>query len=128
MSGQRKTIDAAGAPEAIGPYSHAVESNGLLFCSGQVSLDPDSGDLVGKTVQEQATQCLKNLEAVCEAAGTKLADAIRLTVFTTEMHRFAEINEAYAAFFGDDPPARAVVGVADLPKAATVEIDAIVAV
>ena len=127
MSTERKTIDADGAPAAIGPYSHAVATGGLLFCSGQIPLDPESGELVGKTAQEQATQCLRNLEAVCDAAGTSLASAVRLTVFTTQMNRFAEINEAYAEFFADDPPARAVVGVAALPKAATVEIDAIVA-
>lgn len=127
MSSERKTIDADGAPAAIGPYSHAVATDGLLFCSGQIPLDPESGELVGKTAQEQATQCLRNLEAVCDAAGTSLAGAVRLTIFTTQMNRFAEINEAYAEFFPDEAPARAVVGVAALPKAATVEIDAIVA-
>ena len=127
MSSDRRTIDADGAPAAIGPYSHAVATDSLLFCSGQIPLDPESGELVGKTAQEQATQCLRNLEAVCDAAGTSLASAVRLTIFTTQMNRFAEINEAYAEFFPDDPPARAVVGVAALPKAATVEIDAIVA-
>lgn len=120
-------IEAAGAPPAIGPYSHAVAAGGLLFCSGQIPLDPASGELVGKTAQEQASQCLRNLEAVCDAAGTSLAKAVRLTVFTTQMHRFEELNTAFAEFFGDAPPARAVVGVAALPKAATVEIDAIVA-
>ena len=127
MSSERKTIDADGAPAAIGPYSHAVAVDGLLFCSGQVPLDPASGDLVGKTAQEQATQCLKNLEAVCEAAGTSLDRAVRLTIFTTELERFAEINEAYAEFFPSDPPARAAVGVVALPKGAVVEIDAVVA-
>ena len=127
MSPDRRTIDATGAPAAIGPYSHAVAVDGLLFCSGQIPLDPESGELVGKTAQEQTTQCLRNLEAVCEAAGTGLAEAVRMTVFTTQMHRFEEINEAYAEFFPDEPPARAVVGVAALPRAATVEIDAIVA-
>ena len=128
MSSDRRTIDTEGAPEAIGPYSHAVAVGGLLFCSGQIPLDPESGELAGKTAQEQTTLCLRNLEAVCEAAGTSLARAVRLTVFTTQMHRFEEINEAYAEFFPDEPPARVVVGVAALPKAATVEIDAIVAV
>src|SRR5687767_13961729 len=128
MADGRTTIDAAAAPAAIGPYSHAVAAGGLLFCSGQIPLDPASGELVGKTAQEQATQCLRNLEAVCAEAGTSLAKAARLTVFTTQMNRFDEINEAYAEFFAevgaeDDHPARAVVGVAALPKAATVEID-----
>lgn len=124
---ERKTVAAEGAPEAIGPYNHAVISNGLLFCSGQVPLDPDSGELVGETAAEQATRCLRNLEAVCEAAGTKLGRAVRLTIYTTQLERFAEINDAYAAFFPEDPPARAALGVAALPKGALVEIDAIVA-
>jgi len=127
MSAERKTIDADAAPDAVGPYSHAVAVDKLLFCSGQIPLDPGSGELVGDTAQEQATQCLRNLAAVCEAAGTSLDRAVRLTVFTTQMNRFQEINEAYAEFFGGNPPARAVVGVAALPKAATVEIDAVVA-
>ncbi len=123
----RKTVTAEGAPEAIGPYNHAVASGGLLFCSGQVPLDPGSGEMVGETPAEQATQCLKNLEAVCDAAGTQLQSAVRLTIFTTQLEKFAEINEAYAEFFAEDPPARAAVGVAALPKGALVEIDAIVA-
>jgi len=122
----RKTIDAEGAPEAIGPYNHAVASGGLLFCSGQVPLDPDSGEMVGDSAAEQATQCLRNLEAVCAAAGTKLQRAVRLTIYTTQLDKFAEINEAYAEFFPSDHPARAAVGVAALPKGALVEIDAIV--
>ena len=123
----RKTVTAEGAPEAIGPYNHAVASGGLLFCSGQVPLDPGSGEMVGETPAEQATQCLKNLQAVCDAAGTQLQSAVRLTIFTTQLEKFAEINEAYAEFFAEDPPARAAVGVAALPKGALVEIDAIVA-
>ena len=127
MSESRKTINAAGAPEAIGPYNHAVIAGGLVFCSGQVPLDPDSGEIVGETAAEQATQCLKNLEAVCEEAGTTLARAVRLTIYTTELENFAEINEAYHEFFESEHPARAAVGVAALPKDARVEIDAIVA-
>ena len=123
----RKTIDAGGAPDAIGPYNHAVMSNGLLFCSGQVPLDPASGEIVGESAAEQAVQCLKNLEAVCDAAGTSLANAVRMTIFTTQLDRFAEINDAYAGFFPSDPPARAAVGVVALPKGAIVEVDAVVA-
>jgi len=123
----RTTIDAESAPEAIGPYNHAVEAAGLLFCSGQVPLDPETGEIVGETAADQAVQCLKNLEAVCVAAGTKLGQAARLTIYTTQLEKFAEINEAYAGFFPSDPPARAAVGVAALPKGALVEIDAIVA-
>ena len=126
MSEARRTVDAEGAPEAIGPYNHAVAADGLLFCSGQIPLDPGSGELVGETAAEQATRCLKNLEAVCDAAGTTLAEAIRLTIYTTQLEKFAEINEAYAEFFPEAHPARAAVGVAALPKGAIVEIDAIV--
>ena len=123
----RKTVDAEGAPEAIGPYNHAVASGGLLFCSGQIPLDPDSGEIVGDTAAQQATRCLKNLAAVCEAAGTDLLKAVRLTIYTTQLDKFAEINEAYAEVFPDEHPARAAIGVAALPKGALVEIDAIVA-
>jgi 2-iminobutanoate/2-iminopropanoate deaminase len=128
MGEQRKTIDASGAPDAVGPYSHAVHHGGVLFCSGQIPLDPDSGEIDGDSPAEQATRCLRNLEAVCEEAGTSLAKALRLTIYTTKLDDFAEINEAYAEFFEDEPPARAAVGVAALPKGALVEIDAIVAV
>ena len=127
MSASREALNAEGAPEAVGPYSHAVRAGGLLFCSGQIPLDPDSGELVGSSPAEQATRCLQNLAAVCEGAGTSLDRAVRLTVYTTELGAFAEINEAYAAFFDADPPARAAVGVAALPKGVAVEIDAIVA-
>lgn len=127
MSEHRETVTAIGAPAAIGPYSHAVRSGGLLFCSGQVPLDPDSGEIVGDTPAEQATRCLQNLEAVCAAAGTTLGDAVRLTVYMTDLGAFGEVNEAYAAFFSADPPARVALGVAALPRGAQVEIDAVVA-
>lgn len=127
MSEARRTVEAEGAPAAIGPYSHAVAAGGLLFCSGQVPLEPESGELVGDGAAEQATRCLQNLSAVCEAAGTSLDRALRLTIYTTQLDRFAEINDAYAGFFESEPPARAAVGVAALPKGALVEIDAIVA-
>lgn len=127
MPGQRQIVDAPGAPPAIGPYSHAVHAGGLLFCSGQIPLDPHSGEIVGQTPAEQARRCLQNLQAVCEAAGATLQQAVRLTIYTTELGAFAEINDAYAAFFASEPPARAAVGVTTLPKGALVEIDAIVA-
>lgn len=128
MSQHRETVTAIGAPAAIGPYSHAVSAAGLLFCSGQIPLDPDSGALVGETPAEQATQCLRNLEAVCAAAGASLHDAVRCTVYLTDLAgAFAEVNEAYGAFFTADPPARVAIGVAALPKGAEVEIEAVVA-
>jgi 2-iminobutanoate/2-iminopropanoate deaminase len=127
MSPERQIVQAPAAPPAIGPYSHAVAAGGLLFCSGQIPLDPQSGELVGETAAEQARRCLQNLREVCAAAGTTLERAVRLTVYTTDLGAFAEINEAYGAFFDEQPPARAAVGVAALPKGAIVEIDAVVA-
>lgn len=127
MSHHRQAVTALGAPAAIGPYSHAVRSGGLLFCSGQIPLDAESGELVGATPAEQAERCLRNLQAVCAAAGATLADAVRLTVYMTDLGAFAEVNEVYGAFFESDPPARVAIGVAALPKGAQVEIDAVVA-
>ena|SRR5687768_9348474 len=128
MPSQRETVDAPGAPAAVGAYSHAVKAGELLFCSGQVALEPSSGELVGDTPAEQVRRCLENLQAVCEAAGTSLDRAVRCGVFLTDLEgAWAEVNEAYAAFFPGDPPARAAIGVAALPKGAQVEVDAIVA-
>ena len=123
----RRTVTAPDAPAAIGPYSHAVASGGLLFCSGQIPLDPVSGEIVGTTAAEQARRCLENLAGVCAAAGASLADAVRLTVYMTDLGAFAEVNEVYGTFFAGEPPARVAVGVAALPRGAQVEIDAIVA-
>lgn len=126
MSGERTTVHTDAAPAAIGPYSQAVRAGDLVFCSGQIPLDPSGSGLVGSTPGEQTSQCLRNLAEVAGAAGARLEHALRLTVFTTDLGAFDEINEAYAAFFGEnDPPARAAVGVAALPKQAQVEIDAI---
>jgi 2-iminobutanoate/2-iminopropanoate deaminase len=127
MSAERETVHAPGAPPAIGPYSHAVRAAGLLFCSGQIPLDPLTGELVGETPAEQARRCLENLQAVCAAAGTTLERAVRLTVYMTDLGAFAAVNEVYGSFFEAEPPARAAVGVAQLPKGAYVEIDAVVA-
>jgi 2-iminobutanoate/2-iminopropanoate deaminase len=124
---EREAVTAQGAPAAIGPYSHAVRHGSLLFCSGQIPLDPLSDKLVGETAVEQARRCLENLQAVCEQAGTALAQAVRLTIYLTEMESFPEVNEVYATFFPADPPARVTVGVSSLPKGALVEMDAIVA-
>ncbi len=128
MSNDRQLINADAAPAAVGPYSHAVRHGGLLFCSGQIPLDPASGQIVGATPAEQARRCLANLTLVCEAAGTTLQQALRCTIYMTDLGAFAEVNEVWAEFFPAEPPARAAVGVAALPKGAQVEIDAIVAV
>jgi 2-iminobutanoate/2-iminopropanoate deaminase len=127
MSADRQPITAPDAPAAVGPYSHAVRSDGFLFLSGQTPLDPATGALVEGDVGEQTRQCLRNLEAVCAAAGASLRNAVRCGIFVTDMRTFAEVNTAYAEFFPDAPPARSTVGVAALPVGARVEIDAIVA-
>ena len=127
MPADRQAITAPGAPDAVGPYSHAVRTGDLLFCSGQIALDPDSNEVVGDTPGEQARRALQNLQAVCEAAGTSLDRAIRCTVYLLDMGAFVEVNEVYAEFFGAEPPARVAFGVAALPKGGLVEIDAVVA-
>ena len=127
MEDSRQTLNAPEAPAAIGPYSHAVRAAGLLFCSGQIPLDPATGELVGEGAAEQAERCLLNLQAVCAAAGVTLGRAVRLTIYMTDLGRFAEVNEVYASFFASDPPARVTVEVAGLPRGALVEIDAVVA-
>jgi 2-iminobutanoate/2-iminopropanoate deaminase len=127
MPAAREIVTAPAAPQAIGPYSHAVRAGELLFCSGQIPLDPATGELTGETPAEQARQCLKNLSAVCEAAATSLARALRVTVYMTDLSAFAAVNEVYATFFCSDPPARVAVGVAQLPRGAYVEMDAVVA-
>jgi 2-iminobutanoate/2-iminopropanoate deaminase len=124
----RRPVSSADAPAPIGPYSQAVIAGGVLYCSGQVPLDPATGELVEGGAAEQARRCLRSLEAVCGEAGTRLGDAARLTIYLTDLGRFAEVNEVYAEFFSDPHPARTTVEVAALPKGAKVEIDAIVPV
>ena len=128
MSHHREAVTALGAPDAVGPYSHAVKAGGLLFISGQIPLDPDSGELVGETPGDQARRCLENLSVIAAAGGASLGeDAVKLTVYLTDMTAFVEVNEVYGTFFEGDPPARVAFGVAALPKGAKVEIDAILA-
>jgi 2-iminobutanoate/2-iminopropanoate deaminase len=127
MAVERQVVSAPGAPSAIGPYSHAVRAGGLLWCAGQIPLDPASGEIVGATPGAQAERCLQNLGAVCAAAGTSLERAVRLTVYMTDLDAFAEVNDVYGRFFDSDPPARVAIGVAALPRGAQVEIDAVVA-
>jgi 2-iminobutanoate/2-iminopropanoate deaminase len=124
----RQAVSTDSAPAAIGPYSQGMRVGDLLFCSGQIPLDPSSGELVKEDIDGQARRCLQNLEAVCEAAGASLANAVRCTVYLGDMTDFARVNEVYAEFFGEeDPPARVAVAAAGLPKGADIEIDAIVA-
>jgi 2-iminobutanoate/2-iminopropanoate deaminase len=123
----RTPVSTADAPEAIGPYSQAIRTASLLFCSGQIPLDPSTGEVVKEDVEGQTRRCLQNLSAVCEAAGASLAEAVRCTIYLADIGDFARVNDAYGEFFEDDPPARVAVGIAALPKGADVEIDAIVA-
>ncbi len=127
MSANREPVTAPNAPEAVGPYVHAVRAGGLLFCSGQIPLDPRTGDIVDGDAADQAGRCLENLAAVCQAAGVSLGDAVKLTIYMTDMSAFAAVNEVYSSFFESDPPARVAVGVTALPRGSKVEIDAVVA-
>ena len=124
----RAAVATTDAPAAIGPYSQAIRHGDVLYCSGAIPLDPASGELVTDSPAAETIRCLENLQVVCRAAGAELENAVRVTVYTTQLERFAEINEAYGAFFRVAPPARVTIGVAALPKDAHVEIDAIVAV
>jgi len=112
-------------PKPIGPYSQAVRTNGFLFVSGQVALDPKSGELVGADVRQQTERALDNLKAILEAAGVSLSHVVKTTVFLTDLSDFAAMNKVYSEFFPEASPARSTVQVAALPKGAKVEIEAI---
>jgi 2-iminobutanoate/2-iminopropanoate deaminase len=127
LSANREPVTAPDAPEAVGPYVHAIRAGGLLFCSGQIPLDPRTGEIVDGDAADQAGRCLENLAAVCQAAGVSLGDAVKLTIYMTDMSAFAAVNEVYSSFFESDPPARVAIGVAALPRGSKVEIDAVVA-
>ena len=121
----RETISTENAPGAIGPYSQAVRAGNLVFCSGQIPLDPQTGEFVSDDIAEQTRQVLKNLSAVLEAAGTSLNNVVKTTVFLSDMNDFVKMNEIYAEFFGGNKPARATVQAARLPRDAKVEIECI---
>ena len=121
----KKVVSTPEAPAAVGAYSQAIVANGFVYCSGQVPLDPASGELVGGSIADQTRRCLENLSAVLRAAGASLDDVVKVTAFLLDMADFPEFNEAYGEFFGDEPPARATVAVAGLPKGAQVEIECI---
>ncbi len=121
----KEIISTENAPGAIGPYSQAVKTNGLVFCSGQIPIDVATGEFVSETVAEQTEQVLKNLSAVLEAAGTSLNNVVKTTVFLMDMADFAAMNEVYAKYFSENKPARATVQAAGLPRGARVEIECI---
>ena len=121
----KTVISTSKAPEAIGPYSQAVGSGGFIFCSGQVGLDPASGELISTDVSEQTRQAMRNLEAVLSSAGAGFAEVVKGTAYLTDLGDFTTFNEVYGEFFKDEPPARATVGVAALPKGAKVEVECV---
>lgn len=121
----KEVIATKGAPEAIGPYSQAIRSGDLLFCSGQVGLDPATGELVEGGVAAQAERALLNLGAVLDAAGGNFTDVVKTTVYLTDIADFAQMNDIYARYFGIKPPARSTVAVRALPKGAAFEIEAL---
>jgi 2-iminobutanoate/2-iminopropanoate deaminase len=118
-------VQTDNAPAAIGPYSQAIKANGMVFCSGQIPLNPNTGEFVAGGVREQTEQVLKNLSAVLEAAGSSLNEVVKTTVFLADMKEFAAMNEVYAQYFTGVTPARATVAAAGLPRDARVEIEAV---
>jgi 2-iminobutanoate/2-iminopropanoate deaminase len=117
-------VQTSKAPAAIGPYSQAVKANGMVYCSGQIALNPD-GSLAAGDIIIQTNRVLENLKAVLEAAGSSIDKVVKTTVYLKDMNDFAQMNETYAKFFGDHKPARATVQVSRLPKEVFIEIDAI---
>ncbi len=125
MAAVKKIIKTDRAPGAIGPYSQAVRAGDLVFASGQIPIDPATGEFVGPGIAEQTEQVLRNLSAVFEAAGVGMNQVVKTTVFLVDMNDFTVMNEVYGRFFGEEPPARATVQAARLPRDAKVEIEAI---
>ncbi len=125
----RSQVHSDDAPKAIGPYSQAIKAGGLLFCSGQIPLDPKTGEMVGASdVRAQAKQVMENLQAVLQAGGASFAHVVKTTIYLKDLGDFGAVNEVYAGYFQAAPPARATVQVAGLPRGALVEIDAVAVV
>jgi 2-iminobutanoate/2-iminopropanoate deaminase len=122
---EKRAVHTGDAPEAIGPYSQAIVSDGYVFCSGQVPLDPSTGELIEGSIADQTRRCMASLEAVLAAAGTDVGKVVKTTIYLVDMNDFVEVNDAYGEFFANEPPARATVQVAGLPKGARVEIDCV---
>lgn len=119
----KKVISTPNAPGAIGPYSQAIQLGDFLFCSGQIALDPATGQVVSGGVKEQTEQVMKNIEAILKAADLKFANVIKTTIFLKDMNDFATVNEIYGKHFPNNPPARSTVAVAGLPRNVSVEIE-----
>jgi len=121
----KKVIQTENAPAAIGPYSQAIEANGMIYLSGQIALDPTSNELVISDIDSETRQVLKNLSAVLKAAGSSLSKVVKCSIFLSDMAHYAVVNNVYAEYFTDAPPAREAVAVKTLPKEVNVEISAI---
>jgi 2-iminobutanoate/2-iminopropanoate deaminase len=121
----KEVVSTARAPKAIGPYSQGIKANGLLFLSGQVALDPQTGEFIGSDVRQQTERVFENIKGVLEAAGANLNHVVKTTVFLKDMNDFAAMNEVYAGYFAAAPPARSTVQAARLPKDALIEIEVI---
>jgi 2-iminobutanoate/2-iminopropanoate deaminase len=121
----RRAVSTSAAPSAVGPYSQGIATGDLVFCSGQIGLDPQTGELAGGGIEGQTERALKNLEAVLDAAGCTMADVVKTTCFLADIGDFATFNAIYARYFPDPPPARSTFAVAALPKGAIVEVEAI---
>lgn len=121
----RQAVTTSGAPAAIGPYSQGIAVDGFVFCSGQVGLDPSTGELVPGGVAAEAERAMRNLSAVLDAAGVTMADVVKTTVFLADIADFATVNEVYAQFAPDPPPARSTFAVGALPRGARIEVEAI---
>jgi len=122
---RKRVIETVAAPAAIGPYSQAIRAGDTVYLSGQIPLDPDTQEVVSDEFSAQARRVFDNLAAVTEAAGGSLADIVKLTVYLTDLGRFAEVNEIMTGYFAEPYPARAAIGVVQLPRSAQIEIDAI---
>lgn len=123
----KKVIQTDRAPKAIGPYSQAIRANGFIFVSGQLPLDPGTGEIAGSTIEEQTHQVLKNIKAILEAAGSSMAEVVKATVYLADMNDFAKMNTIYAQYFPEPYPARAAFQVARLPRDVRIEIEVIAA-
>ena len=122
----KEIISTKNAPQAIGPYSQAVKTGNLMFISGQIPLNPETGDLVSGSIEDEANQVLKNIKSICEAAGNSLEDIVKITIFLTDLDNFATVNEVMKEHFSEPYPARATIEVSGLPLGVNVEIEAIV--
>ncbi|MFX1318229.1 MAG: RidA family protein [Promethearchaeota archaeon] len=125
MPSKKTRVFTQDAPSPVGPYSQAIRAGDFLFVAGQVPVNPKTGEFVTGSIGNQTRQCMENLKSILNAAGARLADVVRTTIYLTNMHDFGEVNDAYSNYFDLDPPARTTIGVATLPKGVAIEIDVI---